>query len=135
MLTDGRVAFIDFGIVGAIPRTTAEAMLDFVRAFPAGDMVGVGRALETMGFTKELTPEQSAGFARDIGEVFSSIDSMTADVVSSANVGVAGVDETQLNRAVAAVARVAEGCACSTAPICLAMNATAHDLALAPTPR
>ena len=32
VLTDGRVAFIDFGIVGALPRKTSEAMLDFVRA-------------------------------------------------------------------------------------------------------
>ena len=72
VLTDGRVAFIDFGIVGAIPRTTADAMLDLVKAFPAGDMLGVGRALEQMGFTKELSPEQSASFAKDIGEVFAS---------------------------------------------------------------
>ena len=42
VLTDGRVAFIDFGIVGNIPRKTADAMLDFVRAFPQGDMNGVG---------------------------------------------------------------------------------------------
>mgnify|MGYP006169041839 CR=1 FL=1 len=34
VLTDGRVAFIDFGIVGSIPRKTANAMLDFVRATP-----------------------------------------------------------------------------------------------------
>ena len=45
ILTDGRVAFIDFGIVGSIPRPTADAMLQFVRAFPAGDMEGVAAAL------------------------------------------------------------------------------------------
>jgi aarF domain-containing kinase len=111
VLTDGRVAFIDFGIVGSIPRSTADGMLDFVRAFPAGDMLGVGKALEKMGFTKELSEEQSASFARDIGEVFESVDSMAADIVTTANAGAAAsaVDETQLNRAVAAVARVAEG--------------------------
>jgi len=108
VLTDGRVAFIDFGIVGSLPRSTADAMLDFVRAFPAGDMVGVGRALEDMGFTKELSPEKSAEFARDLGEVFRSVDSMTADVVAGGG-GVQNFDETQLNRAVAAVAKVAEG--------------------------
>ena len=103
VLTDGRVAFIDFGIVGSIPRSTADGMLDFVRAFPAGDMLGVGKALEKMGFTKELSEEQSASFARDIGEVFESVDSMT-DIVTTANAGAAAsaVDETQLNRAVAA---------------------------------
>lgn len=108
----GRVAFIDFGIVGAIPAATAEGMLDFVRSFPAGDMAGVGRALEKMGFTKELSEEQSAAFAKDIGEVIASIDSMTADIATTASAGAAAsaIDETQLNRAVAAVARVAEGC-------------------------
>ncbi|EOD22483.1 hypothetical protein EMIHUDRAFT_458148 [Emiliania huxleyi CCMP1516] len=107
----GRVAFIDFGIVGAIPAATAEGMLDFVRSFPAGDMAGVGRALEKMGFTKELSEEQSAAFAKDIGEVIASIDSMTADIATTASAGAAAsaIDETQLNRAVAAVARVAEG--------------------------
>ena len=111
VLTDGRVAFIDFGIVGAIPSSTAEGMLAFVRAFPVGDMLGVGRALEKMGFTKELSEAQSAAFAADIGEVFASIDSMTADIATTANAAAAAsaIDETQLNRAVAAVAKVAEG--------------------------
>lgn len=51
MLTDGRVCFIDFGIVGQIPTATANAMLDFVKAFPLGDMAGVAAALSQMGFT------------------------------------------------------------------------------------
>jgi len=110
VLTDGRVAFIDFGIVGNIPRKTANAMLDFVRAFPMGDMAGVGAALEQMGFTKELSPSQSAAFAADLQEVFASIDSMAADAAASGGgIAAGGVDETQLNRAVAAVGRVAEG--------------------------
>ncbi len=108
VLTDGRVAFIDFGIVGNIPRKTADAMLDFVRAFPQGDMNGVGLALEQMGFTKELSPQQSADFARDLGEVFSSMDSMVESAASAGGV-VSAVDETQLNRAVAAVGKVADG--------------------------
>ena len=36
----------------------ANAMLDFVRAFPQGDMAGGGAALEQMGFTAELSPQQ-----------------------------------------------------------------------------
>ena len=102
ILRDGRVAFIDFGIVGNIPRTTADAMLDFVRAFPAGDMGGVARALSGMGFTKELDETTSAAFARDLQEVLDSVEAMPpSDLAAGA------VDETQLNRAVAAVGRVA----------------------------
>ena len=86
-------------------------MLDFVRAFPLGDMVGVGSALERMGFTKELSEAQSAAFAADLQEVFASIDTMAADAAAGGGLAAGQVDETQLNRAVAAVAKVAEGCA------------------------
>jgi len=104
MLTDGRVAFIDFGIVGQIPRKTSDAMLDFVRAFPLGDMPGIAQALSGMGFTAELDDATSAAFARDLQEVLDSIEAMPQDGLAQ---GI--VDETQLNRAVAAVAKVAEG--------------------------
>jgi aarF domain-containing kinase len=104
MLKDGRVAFIDFGIVGAIPRSTADAMVDFVRAFPQNDLRGVARALEGMGFTKELDDATSAAFAADLQEVLDSIEAMPP-----AELAAGVVDETQLNRAVAAVGRVAQG--------------------------
>ena len=105
MLTDGRVAFIDFGIVGSIPRTTADAMLLFVKAFPQNDMAGVAEALSGMGFTKELDEATSARFAADLQEVFDSVASMpTAEVIAQ---DIGAIDETQLNRAVAAVGNVA----------------------------
>ena len=113
MLTDGRVAFIDFGIVGSIPTSTANAMLDFVRAFPAGDMQGVASALSGMGFTRELDAATSAAFARDLQEVISSVGDMAESQVRAQQAGAAtaadAIDETQLNRALAAVSRVAEG--------------------------
>ena len=103
MLRDGRVAFIDFGIVGSIPRKTADAMLDFVRAFPLGDMDGVAKSLSDMGFTAELDAKTSAAFASDLEEVLDSIEAMPPAELLVEGV----VDETQLNRAVAAVGRVA----------------------------
>jgi predicted unusual protein kinase regulating ubiquinone biosynthesis (AarF/ABC1/UbiB family) len=102
MLKDGRVAFIDFGIVGSIPRSTADAMLDFVRAFPLGDMDGVARSLSGMGFTKELDARTTAAFAMDLQAVLDSIEAMPPAELAN---GV--VDETQLNKAVAAVGSVA----------------------------
>lgn len=102
MLTDGRVAFIDFGIVGSIPKRTADGMMKFVRAFPQNDMRGVGEALTDMGFTKELDEASAAAFGRDLQEVLDSVQSMPP-----AQVAAGDIDETQLNRAVAAVGRVA----------------------------
>ena len=52
---------------------------------------------------------QSAAFAKDLQEVFSSVDSMTAGAATGGGLAGGGVDETQLNRAVAAVGKVAEG--------------------------
>lgn len=102
LLTDGRVAFIDFGIVGSLPRKTADSMLLFVQAFPQNDMQGIAAALSGMGFTKDLDAETSAAFAKDLQEVFDSIQSMPpADLAAGV------IDETQLNRAVAAIGKVA----------------------------
>lgn len=102
VLRDGRVAFIDFGIVGSIPSTTASAMIDFVRAFPIGDMNGVAAALANMGFTDRDVDVEA--FARDLGEVLSSVEAVDAEQVAAGM-----VDETQLNRLVASVAKVATG--------------------------
>merc|ERR1719231_117978 len=77
-------------------------MLDFVRAFPLGDMTGVAKALSDMGFTNQLDEATSAEFARDLQQVLDSIESIP---VADAAAGT--VDETQLNRGVAAVGRVA----------------------------
>ena len=72
-------------------------------------MVGVGAALEQMGFTEALSADKSAAFAADLQEVFTSIDSMAADAAMGGGLASGVVDETQLNRAVAAVGKVAEG--------------------------
>ena len=101
MLRDGRVAFIDFGIVGEITPRTAEAMVDFVRAFPAGDLEGVAAALAQMGFTKGDVDVRA--FAKDLQEV---LDSVEAIDQSTASAG--AIDETALNRLVASVAGVAK---------------------------
>lgn len=107
MLTDGRVAFIDFGIVGSIPRSTADAMLMFVQSFSAQDMQGIAKALSGMGFTKELDEAAAQAFARDLQEVLNSVESMPAPDPAATSVSPSDFDEDQLNRAVAAVGRVA----------------------------
>jgi len=102
VLKDGRVAFIDFGIVGAIPKKTASAMLDFVQAYSAADMAGIAAALSGMGFTRDGIDVEA--FAKDLREVLDSLEAMPADQMAAGQ-----VDETQLNRLVASFAKVAEG--------------------------
>ena len=103
VLRDGRIAFIDFGIVGSIPEKTANAMIDFVRAFPSGDTVGIASALAGMGFVDESEVDIPA-FSRDLRDVLESVDDITSE-------GSAGgtIDENQLNKLVASVGKVAAG--------------------------
>ena len=102
ILTDGRVAFIDFGIVGSIPPATASAMLDFVKCYASQDFDGLAAALSQMGFTKEGVDTRA--FAVDLKEVLDSAQAMPPEQLQ------AGVlDETQLNRLVASIAKVADG--------------------------
>lgn len=103
VLRDGRVAFIDFGIVGVLPQKTATAMLDFVRAFPEGDSVGIASALAGMGFVKEDEVDIQA-FSRDLREVLQSLDDVTTKGSSAG-----AINETQLNQLVASVGKVAAG--------------------------
>jgi len=65
-------------------------------------MDGVARSLSGMGFTKELDARTSAAFAMDLQAVLDSIEAMPPAELAN---GV--VDETQLNKAVAAVGSVA----------------------------
>jgi aarF domain-containing kinase len=102
ILTDGRVAFIDFGIVGSIPPATASAMLDFVKCYASQDFDGLAAALAQMGFTKEGVDTRA--FAVDLKEV---LDSAQAMPIEELQEGV--LDETQLNRLVASIAKVADG--------------------------
>ena len=57
VLEDGRVGFIDFGIVGKIPSTTWNALNDIISCFALNDWRGVALALVALGATqmKELT--------------------------------------------------------------------------------
>ena len=99
ILKDGRVAFIDFGIVGSIPPQTASAMLDFVKCYAVQDFEGLAAALAQMGFTKQGVDTKA--FAADLKEVLDSADAAAPQLAAGA------VDETQLNRLVAAIAKVA----------------------------
>merc|ERR1719517_47830 len=65
-------------------------------------MNGVAAALANMGFTDRDVDVEA--FARDLGEVLSSVEAVDAEQVAAGM-----VDETQLNRLVASVAKVATG--------------------------
>nr|MBV6628941.1 AarF/ABC1/UbiB kinase family protein [Oceanococcus sp. HetDA_MAG_MS8] len=64
VLEDGRVGFIDFGIVGRIRKETWQAIIDFMSARAAEDYMLMAQCLVTIGITSEDV--DVARLARDI---------------------------------------------------------------------
>eukprot|EP00891_Asterochloris_glomerata_P001329 jgi/Astpho2/1329/e_gw1.00024.15.1_t len=101
VLRDGRIGFIDFGIVGSINPVTWTAVESFLTSTMTADFDTMARALVTMGVT-EATVDVAA-FSRDLQQVFTEIESM--DVEALVGVGPNGstvaatmaVDDARVN--------------------------------------
>jgi len=100
VLEDGRVGFIDFGIVGRLSPTMATGIDRLNVALAAGDAKGMASALISMGATVGEVDE--AAFAADIEKLVSrlgsSIDNSTTEVT---------IDESQIQDIVLDIAQVA----------------------------
>lgn len=77
VLRDGRIGFIDFGIVGRIAPGTWEAVSDFITAMMMANFHGMADALSRIGITKEEVNVES--FARDIESLYKQMDTMLPD--------------------------------------------------------
>lgn len=64
LLQDGRIGFIDFGIVGRIRREAWDAMAHFFDAIGRGDHVAMAESMAVIGMTREEVDVQA--LARDI---------------------------------------------------------------------
>lgn len=100
VLEDGRVGFIDFGIVGRIPPAMSAAIDDLNAALATGDARGMARALISMGATVGNVDEEK--FATDIAKL---LDRFGSDDAESA--GTVAVDEAQIQDIVLDIAQVA----------------------------
>ena len=117
-LRDGRVAFIDFGIVGRVPPPIWAAMESLLLALPAGDYQTTARALVTMGATDAKVDIDA--LARDLREVFAQAQQLdaTLEVVvapgaapggAAATAASVSLDEAQVNRLLIEIVRVSDG--------------------------
>lgn len=82
VLRDGRVGFIDFGIVGRVSETTFRAVNELSAALALGDYEGMAKALCNMGATEEDV--NIPQFASDIERVMSNLGSVQTDVTVTA---------------------------------------------------
>ncbi|CAN6705392.1 unnamed protein product [Malus baccata var. baccata] len=116
LLRDGRIGFLDFGIVGRISPKTWGAMEIFLASIATEEYESMASALIEMGATD--TNVDTKAFARDLEKMFSSIKDLDTEVViatarePSTNATAVSanlvVDERQMNALFLDVIRVSE---------------------------
>ncbi|XVF41244.1 hypothetical protein PTKIN_Ptkin01aG0265000 [Pterospermum kingtungense] len=79
LLRDGRIGFLDFGIVGRISPKTWAAMEVFLASIATEEYESMASALIEMGATNKNVDTKA--FARDLEKIFSSIQELDTEVV------------------------------------------------------
>ncbi|XP_050250973.1 uncharacterized aarF domain-containing protein kinase At5g05200, chloroplastic isoform X2 [Quercus robur] len=116
LLRDGRIGFLDFGIVGRISPKTWAAMEIFLASIAAEEYDSMASSLIEMGATdKDI---DTKAFARDLEKIFSSIQDLDTEIVVATARGTTTdataisanlvVDERQMNALFLDVVRVSE---------------------------
>ncbi|PIA38530.1 hypothetical protein AQUCO_02700023v1 [Aquilegia coerulea] len=82
LLRDGRIGFLDFGIVGRISPKTWTAMEIFLTSISSEDYEAMAASLVDMGATDRDVDAKA--FARDLKQVFSSIQNLDTEIVIAA---------------------------------------------------
>ena len=91
VLEDGRIGFIDFGIVGRISPRTWEAMAELMEGFALGDAQKTAHAMVTVGVTREDV--NIAALVRDLESLFGRMKRLDPNEISRGQ-----VDEDELSR-------------------------------------
>lgn len=79
VLKDGRVGFIDFGIVGRIKPDTWQAVSDFISAVMVGNFEGMADAMIRIGITRHAVRVED--LAGDLRRLYQQMDKMVPDEV------------------------------------------------------
>ncbi|MBC7193943.1 MAG: AarF/ABC1/UbiB kinase family protein, partial [Marinobacter sp.] len=76
---DGRVGFIDFGIVGRIKPDTWQAVSDFISAVMVGNFDGMADAMIRIGITRQTV--RADDLAADLRRLYQQMDKMVPDEI------------------------------------------------------
>jgi aarF domain-containing kinase len=115
VLPDGRVAFIDFGIVGRVSPATWGALNALLRAASGGDWRAAAAALAALGAASDSVDVDA--FGDDLSRLAASLERVRASVVlsgdpsdpsSDAVTASLAVDEAELNRVLLEFVRVGD---------------------------
>ena len=77
VLRDGRIGFIDFGIVGRITPKTWTAMTLLIEGIEQGDFHTIAEAMIGIGVTKETVEVEN--LSQDLQKLFKGLDTLTPD--------------------------------------------------------
>jgi len=83
VLEDGRIGFIDFGIVGKVSEKTFQAVNELSASLVLGDYYGIAKALCNMGATDEQVNLDQ--FSMDIERVLKNLGSAQSDITLTAS--------------------------------------------------
>ncbi len=92
VLNDGRIGFIDFGIVGRIKPSTWKSVSKFINAIGTGDYQGMAEAMLGIGMTHEKVNTER--LAKDIENLYESMEQVVPDDAMN----MASVNEHEVNR-------------------------------------
>lgn len=112
ILEDGRVGFIDFGIVGKISSETFNAVSELSTALAAGDYTGMAQALCNMGAADEKV--DVVQFGKDIERVLNNIATVQPDLAvfsTGRNGGIQGsvaLDDQEITKVLLDIVEVTE---------------------------
>jgi aarF domain-containing kinase len=96
-LRDGRIGFIDFGIVGRIREETWRAMFALAEGLPRGDFAAVAEGLAVMGATREGV--DIGRLAADLEALFRKLELTPAPPGEIGDLAIEPPEEADLNRA------------------------------------
>lgn len=110
VLPDGRVGFIDFGIVGSISQPTWKAIEALLRATTTSDYDTMAKALVTIGATSGEVDLKA--FAADLKALFESLQAIDTELIVAAGSGgvsaSVAADDVSVNRFLIDLVRVGE---------------------------
>lgn len=129
VLEDGRVAFIDFGIVGRVSPDTWASLAAFLASIGSADYRSMASALVGMGATADSSKIDLTAFAADLENLFEAVENLDPQVIVTATQqqpmgartqaqrsgatttvsAAVAVDEQQINKLLLQLVRVSEG--------------------------
>ncbi|MFB6349336.1 ABC1 kinase family protein [Moraxella sp. ZJ142] len=82
-LTDGRIAFLDFGLMGAIEPSSLQACFELVQSLQNNDYHGMARAMVNIGMTHSMDKMNLERLADDLKRVLGKVSQNTKSPQSS----------------------------------------------------